>query len=81
MSNPASINQNERMGTGTVGAAVEIEYTRTCPALVPFPSFAGAPTATLVPSDDNDIERPNWSPAASPSISAPFWVHALPFHS
>ena len=41
---------------------VDIEYTRTCPALVPFPSFKGAPIATLVPSEDNDTDHPDLSP-------------------
>ena len=55
---------------------VDIEYTRTCPALVPFPSFKGAPIATLVPSEDNDTDHPDLSPrsglpAVSPLMSAP----------
>ena len=64
-----------------VGVLVVIEYTRTCPASTPVSLLMSAPTATLVPSDDNDTDRPERSPSASPSISAPFWIHAFPFHT
>ena len=48
------------------------EYMRTWPlSYVPVPSLKGAPIATRVPSEDIDTDRPNWSPAASPSISDP----------
>ena len=53
-------------------------YTRTWPALSPLPSFPGAPIATRVPSGDIDTEYPDSSPAASPSMSAPSWVHVPP---
>ena len=64
-----------------VGVLVVIEYTRTCPESAPFPSFLVAPIARIVPSDDNDTGDPEKSPSASPSISAPLWAHAVPFHS
>ena len=48
-------------------------YTRTCPALLPFPLLSGAPIATTVPSDDNDTEVPDSSRAASPMMSDPNW--------
>ena len=54
---------------------VTIEYTLTWPALLP-----AAPMATIDPSDDNETETPDESYAASPSISVPNWVHAVPFH-
>ena len=44
------------------------------------PSLYGAPIATIEPLPDNDTEYPNWSPAASPSISSPNWFHDIPFH-
>ena len=53
-------------------------YTRTCPALLPVPSLYGAPIATRVPSEDIDTESPDQSAAASPSMSAPTWVHVPP---
>ena len=46
-------------------------YTLTWPASLPLPSFFRAPMATIVPSEDRDTEYPEWSFAASPSISAP----------
>ena len=50
--------------------------TRTWPELEPLlPSLRIAPIATRVPSEDIDTECPNWSSAASPSISWPTWVH------
>lgn len=55
---------------GLTGTVV-YNNTRTCPALVPAPSFVIAPMATLLPSDDNETERPDWSYSASPSISLP----------
>tara|TARA_R110002153_G_scaffold220341_2_gene372809 strand:+ start:584 stop:904 length:321 start_codon:yes stop_codon:yes gene_type:complete len=45
------------------------EYTRAWPALVPVPSLYFAPIATRVPSEDIDTDHPDWSYAASPSIS------------
>ena len=45
---------------------------------VPVPSFLVAPIATRVPSEDIDTEHPEKSPAASPSMSAPTWVHVPP---
>ena len=33
-------------------------YTRTCPDVVPFPSFSDAPITTTVPSDERSIEPP-----------------------
>ena len=50
-------------------------YTRTWPESVPPPSFDCAPIATMLPSEDKETARPLQSPAASPSISAPSWVH------
>ena len=50
-------------------------YTLTWPALDPVPSFLRAPIATRVPSEDIDTEYPNWSLAASPSMSEPTWDH------
>ena len=64
-----------------VGVLVVIEYTRTCPASTPVSLLMSAPTATLVPSDDNDTDRPERSPSASPLMSAPFCCHAFSFHS
>ena len=64
-----------------VGVLVVIEYTRTCPASTPVSLLMSAPTATLVPSDDNDTDRPERSPSASPSMSAPFCCHAFSFHT
>ena len=58
---------------------VDIEYIRTCPTrALPgmVPSFAGAPTASCVPSDDNATEAPELSYAASPSMSDPSCDHA-----
>ena len=51
------------------------EYIRTCPALMPVPLLFHAPMATLLPSDDNETETPDWLPEASPSISMPICVH------
>ena len=42
------------------------------------PSFPEAPMATRVPSEDIDTDRPDRSPAASPSMSPPTWVHVPP---
>jgi hypothetical protein len=51
------------------------EYTRTWPRLSDVeplvPSFHRAPIATRVPSEDIDIDLPDSSPAASPSMSPP----------
>ena len=55
--------------------SVHKSYTRTRPALEPAPLFLGAPIATRVPSEDIDTDRPDQSPSASPSMSAPTWVH------
>ena len=41
-------------------------------------SFSVAPMATRVPSADIDTVRPDQSPAASPSMSPPTWVHVPP---
>eukprot|EP00982_Pelagococcus_subviridis_P007899 30773-Pelagococcus_subviridis.AAC.4 len=41
-------------------------YTRTCPALVPVPSFRYAPTATIFPSPDTATTFPEASLSASP---------------
>jgi hypothetical protein len=58
------------------------EYTRTWPRLASFsvavPSFHEAPMATRVPSEDIDTDTPDQSPAASPSMSPPTWVHVPP---
>ena len=59
-------------------------YTRTCPLFeskFPDPSLYIAPIATTVPSADIDIDvqDPNKSPAASPSISSPNIRQILPY--
>ena len=59
---------------GVVGA--ESEYTRTCPAEMPFSSLKGLLIATRVPSEDIDSEYPDKSSKASPSISGPICSHA-----
>ena len=50
-------------------------YTRTCPASSPFPSFPGAPIATIVPPALMAILLPLISHSASPSISFPICCH------
>ena len=50
-------------------------YTLTCPASLPVPSLWTAPIATMDPSLDKETEVPDWSLAASPSISLPSCVH------
>ena len=50
--------------------------TRACPALLPAPSLAHAPTARVVTSADSDTEIPELSSAASPSMSAPSWTQS-----
>ena len=40
-------------------------------------SFPGAPIATIVPSADIQIEYPDWSPDASPSMSSPIRVQPI----
>ena len=56
-------------------------YILTWPVELPFPSLAGAPMAMRVPSADRDTERPEMSPATSPSISAPICVQEPPLSS
>jgi hypothetical protein len=52
---------------------------------VPLPSLMracperGAPMMAVVPSADNATDHPDWSPAASPSMSLPRWVQVVPF--
>ncbi len=50
---------------------LESLYIRTWPASLPASSLPLAPMATLLPSEERDTEYPDWSPAASPSISDP----------
>ena len=45
---------------------------RTCPLLLPFPSFLVAPIATTEPSEERLTEWPEVSYLASPSISLLF---------
>ena len=55
------------------------EYMRTWPASMPLPSLLGAPMAMRLPSADIATELPAKSPAASPSMSVPVCVQAVPF--
>ena len=52
---------------------------RVWPELFPLPSFRLAPIATVVPSAESDTEWPLSSSAASPSMSSPSWLQAVPF--
>ena len=56
-------------------AGVFHSYTRTCPALEPFPLLNSAPIATIVPSAERLTEYPLKSVGASPSMSAPRCFH------
>ena len=68
---PLPLYSQDDVAPGTAGEELK-EYTRTWPALLlPLPSLNGAPIATRVPSDDIDTEYPDWSDAASPSMSDP----------
>ena len=46
-------------------------YTLTCPAPPILLKLLNAPIATVLPSLLSETEVPDWSPAASPSMSDP----------
>ena len=54
------------------------QRTRARGRRTPVPSFLSAPIATRVPSEDMIPTDPDSSPAASPSMSEPTWVHVPP---
>ena len=62
----------------SVEKEIHEEYTLTCPAKFPLPSFRGAPTATIFPFEDIDTDLPDISSGASPSISDPSFIQ-VPF--
>ena len=56
------LDEFELGGTGAAGAGLPCAglgslYTRTCPALLPMPSFPGAPMATYFPLPASESSR------------------------
>ena len=63
---------------GLLLSTIFVLNTRTFPEYSPFPSLRHAPIDTVDASDDKDTDLPNWSSAASPSISVPNWFQDVP---
>ena len=68
-----AVDVGAHLGPRPAALRVHPHVAGACRAVVPY-----APIATRVPSEDIDTEYPEWSPAASPSMSAPTWVHVPP---
>ena len=66
------------VGVANVGVRAASSSTAEKTLTWPLPASSGAPIATLEPLLDSATEKPELSPAASPSMSSPTWVQLDP---